>query len=451
MVGDWRQPQASHSEATTRRLCIAVRGRADGRLIATGGDDDVVRIWDVAAGRQLRALRGHDDHIVSVAFSSDGKLVASTGYDRSIRIWDVATGNHLQTLSGHVGAIKCLAFSPDGRQLASGSGSVGKGSRPGDPDSSELKIWDLNTGAASDLVGHTAKVGDLAWSPNGTLLASALMGGDGTVRIWDAASLNCIKTLRGTDEGLASLAFSPDGRHVAAFGFDSLVRTWDVHTGSQDRKFGVPHALGGQTFLAFGPKGRYLLASSAAEVRVWEMQEEKRVQSATGKRSTRGLLAGAKSPVQAAGTGGGADFWPDAAKTGGLLVSDSAGVLAFSPDRRLLAGAAGDRRTVKVWSAPRGEAATILRAHRTGGIQRAAFSPDSTLLSTAGFDEFTRVWDIQARREIFAFGGHGTPVACLSFSPDSKRVASGGWDRTAKVWERGPAGSSAPSVDFRGT
>ena len=123
---------------------------------------------------------------------------------------DVATGNHLQTLSGHGGAIKCLAFSPDGRQLASGSGSVGKGSRPGDPYSSGLKIWDLNTCAASDLVGHTAKVGDLAWSPNGTLLASALMGGDGTVRIWDAASLNCIKTLRGTDEGLASLAFSPD-------------------------------------------------------------------------------------------------------------------------------------------------------------------------------------------------------------------------------------------------
>jgi WD40 repeat protein len=92
----------------------------DGRLLASGGDDGAVSLWDSATGEALRSLQGHTDWVRSVAFSPDGRLLASGGDDWAVRLWDSATGEALRSLKEHTRWVISVAFSPDGRLLASG-------------------------------------------------------------------------------------------------------------------------------------------------------------------------------------------------------------------------------------------------------------------------------------------------------------------------------------------
>jgi WD40 repeat protein len=96
----------------------------DGRWLATGRNDDTVRFWDAATGRDSRTLRGKLPGIMSgrvggVAFSPDGKRLASAGKDGTVRIWDAAGGQELLILKGHTGAVRGVTFSPDSKRLAS--------------------------------------------------------------------------------------------------------------------------------------------------------------------------------------------------------------------------------------------------------------------------------------------------------------------------------------------
>jgi WD40 repeat protein len=105
----------------------------DGRRLATGGEENTVKIWDAHTGRELHTLRGHHGEVYTLAFSSDqdGRWVASAGEDSAVKIWDSHTGKLVRTFRGHTGLVSSLAFSPDGRWLVSGSRDH------------TVKVWDL--------------------------------------------------------------------------------------------------------------------------------------------------------------------------------------------------------------------------------------------------------------------------------------------------------------------
>jgi WD40 repeat protein/uncharacterized caspase-like protein len=193
---------------------------SDGRLLAAGGRNDMIKIWEVDSGRQLLTLKGHKRGIWDLAFSPNGEILASCAQDTTIKLWSVATGQELRTLKSHVGGVGALAFSPDGKRLASGS-----------HDKTTL-MWDVASGNLEDaFVGHSGWVNTVAFSRDGRRLASG--SEDGAIRVWDIATRRPLQTLTGHTDRINSITFSADGKLLISGSNDASMKLWDVMAGKE--------------------------------------------------------------------------------------------------------------------------------------------------------------------------------------------------------------------------
>ena len=277
----------------------AVRGVAfsrDGTTVASAGNDSTVKLWNVATRTIIRTLE-HDSRVEAVAFSPNGNLLASHSYD--VNLWDYATGRKIATLFRTYGG-GSVAFSPDGTILAAGSpdnkvrlwevsthreiatfvhGGIGpslhtvafspttqvlaSGSQDG-----TIKLWDVSTkGYIATLEAHSGSVFSVAFSPDGTKLASTGIkrdstgDWDSTVKLWDVEKRETIATLDAHSGWIRTLAFSPHGTVLASGSYDNTVRLWDVETRRNFATLGTENttSLGGHLgrvhAVAFSPSG----------------------------------------------------------------------------------------------------------------------------------------------------------------------------------------------------
>jgi WD40 repeat protein len=281
------------------------------------GDDDTVRLWDSASGRNLFTTPGQLWGIRSPAFSTDGRYAASwSGWgdgDPSARqdlsVWDLAVGRRIHRLmrsdkaDKDLGVARTLAFSPDGRRVlsvyvspsihlwdletekelpvirlnagdlviagaifTSDRGRLITGSASG-----SVELWDVKDGKRlMAFVGHTGWTGALARSADDRLILSG--GSDETLRLWDAATGQPLRIVSLKGDGAHCMAISPDGHKALTAGNYGTIRLWDLDTGHEIcRLYG--HRMGVNS-VAFSPDGRRAVSGSDDRtVRVWKLPE----------------------------------------------------------------------------------------------------------------------------------------------------------------------------------
>src|SRR5262249_45070544 len=141
----------------------------DGRLLATGGGDGVIQLWDLATGQAMPKLTGHRSEITSLEFSRDGRVLASGSMDGGVKLWDTDTWKPRVPFEQNEG-VRCVALSPAGRTLALGS------------TDQAIRLWDTADGKELHaLAGHLDLVNQVAWAPDGRSLVSGSV--DGTVKV----------------------------------------------------------------------------------------------------------------------------------------------------------------------------------------------------------------------------------------------------------------------------
>jgi WD40 repeat protein len=362
--------------------CLAFR--ADGRMLASGGNDHLVRLWDPATLRPLGVLRGHKDGVLSIAFSPRRKLLASASADRTVRLWDLRgkKAKDLATLAEHKEKLVAVTFTQDGKTLASAD-------RGG-----TVRLWDVGEARPRQRVrfqAHKSPLTGIALSPNGKWLASA--GEDGIVRLWNLGTY-ILGEKAGIEDNTKGYwpAFSPDGKTLATVGGNHTIELWDVSGRQLRLRTVLKGHLERVNAVAFAPDGKKLVSASRDRtVRLWDLSAKKPRQ--------RCFLRTTFTEVQA---------------------------VSFSPDGKTVA-TAGWEQPVRLWdlTGAKPRERPLLPGHR-GPVLSLAFAPDGKTLASGGEDWTVRLWHLEGKKFVPGATGRAQDdrVNSVTFSLDGKTLVS---------------------------
>ena len=320
----------------------------DDKMLAIGSEYQTLQVIDVS-DQDLRTLQSKAGGVWSVAFNpTNNKILASGGSDLKVKIWDAEKEQPLlRNLEKHSKWIRCLAFSPDGTILASAS------------DDKTVILWNLKTYAPPHILrGHNGWIWSVSFSPDGKILASG--SDDKTVKLWNVETGEPITILEGHKDWVWSVSFSPNGKYIASCGADGIINIWN-----------------NKTYTIF---------------KTWKYSNP-RIRAIT-----------------------------------------------FSPDSNKLASCGDDKKVIlwniEKWDTKKDAPESKLLQEHENRIRSLAFSPDGKKLASGSEDKTIKIWDFDTDKAIeFEGNRHTQSVLSVAFSSDNKTLASGSEDETIKLWE----------------
>jgi len=328
-------------------------------------------------------------------------IVGLVGISGGFGLWALSQqrrmGSTLVTYVGHLSSVATVAWSPDGTRIASGSWDQ------------TVQIWNATSGAHPYIYrGHTTNVNAVAWSParTGQHIASAsgnsFFKGEHVVQVWDAATKTHLLTYSGHTLPVHTVAWSPDGNHIASGSEDKTVQVWDASNGNLILSFSRHTGL--VSSVAWSPDGNHIASGSEDKtVQVWDTH-------------TATLI-----------------FTFDHTST--------VNAVAWSPDGTRIASASGNiflggDNSVQVWDAATGKHVLTYKGHRTP-VSTVAWSPDGKRIASApaGIEKTVQIWDATSGTTIYTYRGHTLGINDVAWSPNGQLIASASNDGTVRVWQ----------------
>lgn len=356
-----------------------------------------IRLWNLSTHQSANLTTGFGNAAISLAFSEDGGYLAASSLDDTVKLWDLRSGQTpvlLSTLGASRAPVYDISFSPDGNTLASTDGKT-------------VALWNVR---GNTLDGRADASAAVASSPDGRLFAvGTRTGNSAVVELYDMPARRLVATLPMGSAGVTALAFSPNGKVLAAavYTAPATVRIWDVAsrrltgviaTGQQNQVHGM----------AFSPNSQLLATTSLGDpdVRLWSATRLSRV-----------------AVIRAT------QDWFSAVSYGQWAVS-------FSPDGRLLAVGGADG-TTRLYTLPNGKLAGIYYA--SPQLWTLAFAPVGRTLAITGTDgNIYLFYDVGPSKSLIHESSDVIPdssqtVTTLAFEPDGQLIAAG-YDGMVRLW-----------------
>ncbi|MFE3765460.1 hypothetical protein ACFXPI_27290 [Streptomyces sp. NPDC059104] len=444
---------------------VAFRPGPGPGLLAAGGADGSVRLWDLADPGHPSAhgqpLTGAAGPVFALAFTADGARLAAGSQDRSTRVWDVPApgagpdapdviGGAPAAPDGPASYVNAVAYGPDGQWLATASAD------------NQVRLYDARTRVLAGVFPHPGPVTSLSFHPGGRQLVTG--AADGTVRLWQLPP----RPLRGFQGTVNAIGYAPDGKLLAVAGRD--VQLWDVTDPWAPRPVGPPltNPTGYSATVSFTPDGRTLaVGGREGKLWLWDLSRPDHavpygeplaggagtIQSAAFDQTGRILAVGSEGRT--------VRVWntvdPAHPQLSAELSEPTNYVysVAFSPDGRWLAAGTVDKQ-VLLWRLPQGGGRPVLGSTLRGPgsyVMSVTFSPDSRILAAGTADRDVWLWDVSGDRARTAgprLTGPSSYVYALSFSPEGGTLAAASTDGTVWLWDTSDPRRSRPRTVLNG-